>query len=111
MHLILVNCLGGLCLPKNSTVRLTDHLHMTIVVYHGRKTLFRLCPNFQNFYSICQSNMCAPNISELTWSSGFLHHVRRPLLHDLLKLHFVAIYVTCSETKCKVMGFRISEKC
>ena len=29
--LILVNCLGGLSLPKNSVVRLIDHPNMTIL--------------------------------------------------------------------------------
>ena len=31
-----VNHLGGLSLPRNSVVRLTDHPDMTIAVYHGR---------------------------------------------------------------------------
>ena len=30
-------CLGGLSLPKNNVVRLTDHPNMTIDVYRGRK--------------------------------------------------------------------------
>ena len=38
MHEVLVNCLGGLSLPKKSVVRLTDCPDMTIDVYHGRKT-------------------------------------------------------------------------
>ena len=37
-HLELVNWLGGLNLPRNSVVRLTDRPDMTIVVYRGRKT-------------------------------------------------------------------------
>ena len=37
VHLVLVNHLGGQSLPRNSLVRLTDHLDMTIGVYHGRK--------------------------------------------------------------------------
>ena len=35
---VLVNCLGGLSLPRKSVVRLTDHPDMTLDVYHGRKT-------------------------------------------------------------------------
>ena len=35
MHLVLVNCLGGLSLPRKSVARLTDRL--TIAVYSGRK--------------------------------------------------------------------------
>lgn len=36
-HLVFVNHLGGLCLPRNKVVpgRLTDHTDMTIAVYHG----------------------------------------------------------------------------
>ena len=36
MHLVLVNRLGGLSLPRNSVVRLTDRFDMTLVVYRGR---------------------------------------------------------------------------
>ena len=36
-HLVLVNCLGGLNLPRNSEVRLTDRPDMTIAVDCGRK--------------------------------------------------------------------------
>ena len=38
MHEILVNCLGGLSLPRKSVVRLTDRPDMTLDVYRGRKT-------------------------------------------------------------------------
>ena len=38
VHLVLFNCLGGLSLPRKSVVGLTDHPHITIAVYHGRKT-------------------------------------------------------------------------
>ena len=38
MHEVLVNCLGGLSLPRKSVVRLTDHPDMTIDVYLGCKT-------------------------------------------------------------------------
>ena len=36
-NLVLVIRLGGLSMPKNSVVRLTDPTDMTIAVYHGRK--------------------------------------------------------------------------
>ena len=39
VHLVLVNCLGGLCLPRNSVVRLNDLPDMTIDVYHGLKKI------------------------------------------------------------------------
>ena len=38
LHEVLVNCLGGLSLPKKSVVRLTDRPDMTLDVYRGRKT-------------------------------------------------------------------------
>ena len=37
MHLVLVNHLGRLSLPRTSVVRLTDSPDLTIAVYHGRK--------------------------------------------------------------------------
>ena len=38
MHEVLVNRLGGLSLPRQSVVRLTDRPDMTLDVYCGRKT-------------------------------------------------------------------------
>ena len=38
VHEVLVNRLGGLSLPRESVVRLTDRPDMTLDVYHGRKT-------------------------------------------------------------------------
>ena len=38
MHLVLVNHLEGLSLPRNYVVRLTDYPNMTIAVYCGRTT-------------------------------------------------------------------------
>ena len=38
MHEVLVNCLGGLCLPRKSMVGLTDHPDMTLDIYGGCKT-------------------------------------------------------------------------
>ena len=37
MHLVLINHFGGLSLPRNSVVRLSDPPDMTIAVYHGHK--------------------------------------------------------------------------
>ena len=37
MYLVLINHFGGLSLPRNSVVRLTDRPDMTIAVYHGHK--------------------------------------------------------------------------
>ena len=37
-YLVLVDCLGGLSLPRNSMVRLTDdHPDITLAFYHGCK--------------------------------------------------------------------------
>ena len=38
VHEVLVNRLGGLSLPRESVVRVTDRPNMTIDVYRGRKT-------------------------------------------------------------------------
>ena len=38
MHEVLVNCLGGISLPRQSVVRFTDRPDMTLDVYRGRKT-------------------------------------------------------------------------
>ena len=38
VHEVLVNRLGGLSLPRESVVRLTDHPDMTSDVYCGHKT-------------------------------------------------------------------------
>ena len=38
MHEVLVNCLGGLSLPRKSVVRLIDRPDMTLDVYSGCKT-------------------------------------------------------------------------
>ena len=42
VHEVLVNCLGGLSLPRKSVVRLTDRPDMTLDVYSGRKTTIQL---------------------------------------------------------------------
>ena len=42
MHLILVNRLGGLSLPRNSLVRLTERPDVTIDVYHGCKQQYNI---------------------------------------------------------------------
>ena len=38
VHEVLVNRLGGQCLPRKSVVMLTDRPDMTLDVYHGCKT-------------------------------------------------------------------------
>ena len=38
VHEVLVNCLGGLSLPRKSVVRLTECPDMTLDVYRRRKT-------------------------------------------------------------------------
>ena len=46
MHEVLVNCLGGLSLPRKSVVRLTDRPDMTLDVYRGRKTTIQQQQSF-----------------------------------------------------------------
>ena len=41
MHEVLVDRLGGLSLPRESVVRLTDRPDMTLDVYRGRKTIMQ----------------------------------------------------------------------
>ena len=48
MHEVLVNRLGGLSLPRNSVVRLTDRPDMTLDVYRGRKPCVCVC-----FFPVC----------------------------------------------------------
>ena len=49
MHLVLVNRLGGLSLPRKSVARLTDRPDMTLDVYRGRKTTIQ---QQQHYYSV-----------------------------------------------------------
>ena len=44
VHEVLVNCLGGLSLPRKSVVRLTNRPDMTLDVYRGSKTtIYQIC--------------------------------------------------------------------
>ena len=60
MHGVLVNCLGGLCLPRKSVVRLTGRPDMTIDVYRGRKTTTQQQQNKPECFSLrskeCQNS-------------------------------------------------------
>ena len=59
MHEVLVNCLGGLSLPRKSVVRLTDRPDMTLDVYRGRKTTIQqqqLKLTFPEPFGQCDSN-------------------------------------------------------
>ena len=42
MHVVLVNRLGGLSLPRKSVVRLTDRRDMTLDVYRGQEAWYSL---------------------------------------------------------------------
>ena len=59
MHEVLVNCLGGLSLPKKSVVRLTDHPDMTLDVYRRRKTTTQ--QKYQNNYTCNSLHVIATN--------------------------------------------------
>ena len=54
MHEVLVNGLGGLSLPRESVVRLTDRPDMTFDVYRGRKTTIQY--NTSLFFVFVQEN-------------------------------------------------------
>ena len=87
VHEVLVNCLGGLSLPRKSVVRLTDRPDMTLDVYCGRKTtmqqkkiseLFPLvdqsvenysCPTFSHNYPKTLTNWL--QIDDLFFFSNF----------------------------------------
>ena len=55
VHLILVNRLEGLSLPRNSVVGLTDRPDMTIAVYRGRKehTTTTILENWSKYLKCC----------------------------------------------------------
>ena len=53
MHEVLVNCLGGLSLPRKSVFRLTDRPDMTLDVYRGRKTTMQ--QQLQKSYSLAST--------------------------------------------------------
>ena len=66
MHEELVNCLGGLSLPRKNVVRLTDRPDMTLDVYRVRKTMQQQQPFvilgmsglFCHIYSAFDGNSC-----------------------------------------------------
>ena len=49
VHLLPINPLGGLSLPRNSVVSLTDSPAMILVIYSGRKETKQ--QNYNNTYS------------------------------------------------------------
>ena len=53
MHEVLVNCLGGLSLPRKGVVRLTDHPDMTLDVYLGRKTTTEQQQQYVFCWTLC----------------------------------------------------------
>ena len=71
MHEVLVNCLGGLSLPRKSVVRLTDRPDMTLDVYRGRKTT----TNLDSLLSDCNDvNHPAADLSLVVRSCLFSNH-------------------------------------
>ena len=56
VHEVLVNCLGGLSLPRKSVVRLTDRPDMTLDVYQGK--------------TATQQHICYSSVKALAYSSG-----------------------------------------
>ena len=58
VHKVLVNRLGGLCLPRKSVVRLTDRPVMTLDVYRGRKTIQQQQQQIKITASFCKHILC-----------------------------------------------------
>ena len=58
MHEVLVNCLGGLSLPRKSVVRLTDRPDMTLDVYRGLKQQYNNNNNCS--YASIENNFALP---------------------------------------------------
>ena len=70
MHLVLVNGLGGLSLPRNSVVRVTDYPEMTIALYceHHNNWLFQKSKDIKQIQMAIQRmdlKVTAHNISQL----------------------------------------------
>ena len=83
MHVVLVNRLGGLSLPRKSVVRLTDRPDMTLDVYRGRKTtvqhykkfflflaLTAICSTEQNQFSRFSRGSTKEHVCEIILKSG-----------------------------------------
>ena len=64
VHLLPVNPLGGLSLPRNSVVRLTDSPAMTLVVYSGRKE------TKQQIYNNTYSELHTTYASDTSYQKG-----------------------------------------
>ena len=64
MHEVLVNCLGGLSLPRKCVVRLTDRPNMTLDVHRGRKT------TIQQQQQVDGVNPIAFRLAKTLWSFG-----------------------------------------
>ena len=62
VHEVLVNCLGGLSLPRKSVGRLTDHPDITVTVYRGRKTIQQQNYAYLNIY-YCLVSETADNVN------------------------------------------------
>ena len=61
VHKVLVNCIGGLSLPRKRVVRLTDRPDMTLDVYGGRKTTKQL-PTLAELAAVIQVALLLENI-------------------------------------------------
>ena len=73
MNEVVVNRSGGLSLLRNSVVRLTDRLDMTIAVYRERKK------HNNNFYLLSRAIGRSSTVQSCVWLSIFqtdLNHMR-----------------------------------
>ena len=83
VHEVLVNRLGGLCLPRKSVVRLTDRPDMTLDVYRGRKTTMQQ----QNF----NSRNDVPRVAQ-RYGTIAAHTRRRASVHVVFVVFCVHVY-------------------
>ena len=89
MHEVLVNHLGGLSLPRNSVVRLTDHPNMTLDVYRGRKTTTQ-----QQLLKVHYKSQVV-NINQQFISPNVNYEYSYPLILSRLDTCFGDIYRQC----------------
>ena len=95
MHEVLVNRLGGLSLPRESVVRLTDRPDMTLDVYRGRKTTIQ--ENFSgsntdgSFTTAVSNSFLSPKEKSLGCRFGiiqcdFLFYIENGILCILIRI-------------------------
>ena len=70
MQEVLVNRLGGLSLPRESVVRLTDRPDVTLGVYRGRKTTKQQQQNLLYRHYFPSAIITYVNFYQISWFSS-----------------------------------------